>query len=91
MAQAKNLKPLELLRKFRKQRGLTQEEMAEKLGINRVTYTKIELGYREPDLEFIRSFEKAFGFGPRKLHKFFIASECSEAEAKPTTSAEGSH
>lgn len=77
--------PLKLLRKFRKQHGFTQKEMAEKLGINRVTYTKIELGYREPDLEFIRAFERVFGIGPTRLHKFFIAQERSETETVSTS------
>lgn len=41
----------ELLRKERLNRNLTQEDIANKVGINRATYTNIELGNKNPSLE----------------------------------------
>ena len=54
----------EYLTKFRKQKGLTQAEMAEKLGVSRSTYTNYENGNRTPDfevLERIGLIDAAFG------------------------------
>ena len=41
----------EELIKLRKQRGYTQEEIAEKLGISRSAYANYEHGRNEPSLE----------------------------------------
>lgn len=41
----------EYLSRYRKLRGYTQSQMAEKLEISRSTYTNYETGYRSPDLE----------------------------------------
>ena len=38
---------------FRKQRGYTQAELANKLGISRSTYANYESGNRSPDLEML--------------------------------------
>lgn len=38
------------LKEIRKLKGLTQEEFAEKLGLNKFTIAKYEQGTREPDL-----------------------------------------
>lgn len=41
----------ERLREIRLKKGLTQEELARKIGIDRSTYTNIELGYKNPSLK----------------------------------------
>ncbi|MCI9154335.1 MAG: helix-turn-helix transcriptional regulator, partial [Ruminococcus sp.] len=41
----------EYLTMFRKQKGFTQAQMAEKLEISRSTYTNYESGNRSPDLD----------------------------------------
>ena len=46
------------LKALREQRGLTQEELAEQLGITRQSVSKWELGINEPDLPTIRSLCK---------------------------------
>jgi transcriptional regulator with XRE-family HTH domain len=76
---------LKTLKDFRKKEGLTQQQMADKLGINRVTYTKIELGYRDPDLNFMKSLEKAFNLSPEQLHNIFFASHGSVLETSTGT------
>jgi len=39
------------LAELRKKRGLTQQQIADELSVNRVTYTNWEKGNREPNLE----------------------------------------
>ncbi len=46
------------MRKRRKALGLTQREMAEKLGIARVTYTNIEGGRKDPSLRVALHIKK---------------------------------
>lgn len=46
------------LKSLREQRGLTQEELAEQLGITRQSVSKWELGINEPDLPTIRALCK---------------------------------
>ncbi|MCY8918092.1 helix-turn-helix domain-containing protein [Bacillus atrophaeus] len=41
------------LKKCRKQKKLTQQNMADKLGITRPAYTAYELGTREPDYKIL--------------------------------------
>ena len=43
------------LKQMREQRGMTQEDLAEQLGISRQSVSKWELGINEPDLPTIRS------------------------------------
>lgn len=51
------------LKEIRQLRGFTQEEFAEKLGLNKFTISKYEQGTREPDLS--------------TLEKIKIALDCS--------------
>lgn len=40
---------MEILKELRKKLNLTQQEISDKLGISRTSYTRYELGEREPD------------------------------------------
>ena len=51
---AKNLK------KFREEKGLTQQQVADELGINRSTYSYYELGRIQPDIKSIIKLSKIF-------------------------------
>lgn len=51
------------LKEIRKVKGYSQEELAEKLGLNKFTISKYEQGTREPDLN--------------TLEKIKIALDCS--------------
>ena len=44
---------MQILRSLRKQQGLTQKEVADKLGIHCTTYTKYETGASEPSFEML--------------------------------------
>lgn len=48
------------LKKFRLKRKLTQEEMAEKIGVSISYYRKIEQGYYEPSYQFLRNVKETF-------------------------------
>lgn len=51
---------MERLRALRKAHGLTQQQMADLLGIDRTTYTKYERGQSEPNLAALRLIARQF-------------------------------
>lgn len=51
---------LEYLKQFRKQKKLTQDEMARILGFTKSHYVKIEMGLRNPGYKFLESLKKEF-------------------------------
>ena len=44
--------------------GLTQEEVAEKIGISQVAYGRYELGMREPNFSLILKISEVLDFKP---------------------------
>lgn len=59
----KNVKPMITLKNLRKEKGLKQKELAEKVGINWQALSSYEQGYRRPDLV--------------TLYNLSVALECS--------------
>ena len=59
----KNVKPMITLKNLRKEKGLTQKDLAEKVGINWQVLSSYEQGYRRPDLV--------------TLYNLSVALECS--------------
>ncbi len=55
------------LTRLRKDRGMTQEAVAESAGISRATYREIEKGRAEPRPENLRAIAKALGYPMREL------------------------
>lgn len=53
------------LRKFRKRLGVTQEELADRLGVKRPTYAKYETGASNPPSEVMDEL-KRLGYDPDK-------------------------
>ncbi|ADA65192.1 helix-turn-helix domain-containing protein [Lactococcus lactis] len=51
---------MEYLKQFRKQKKLTQDEMARILGFTKSHYVKIEMGLRNPGYKFLESLKKEF-------------------------------
>ena len=51
----------ERLKELREERGLTQRQLAERLGINSVTYLHYEKDQREPPLALLTDFAKFYG------------------------------
>lgn len=57
-------KPMQLrdnLRMYRRRMGMTQQEVADRLGVSRTSYTKYETGVCEPGLEMVIQLAKMFG------------------------------
>ncbi len=48
------------LKEFRKQRGLTQKEVAELLGLSIVSYARYELNIRQPRLQMLNNIAEIF-------------------------------
>jgi len=65
---------LELLRKTRERAGLTQIELAQKIGETQTFVSKCERGERRIDVIELRTFCKAFGMS---LNQFALALERS--------------
>lgn len=61
--------PRSKLIKLRRDKGLTQMQMAKILGISRATYANYEYGYRSPSLEHIIEMKKIFNVSD---DKFFL-------------------
>lgn len=59
----------ENLRNARKEKGLTQQEVADHLGISLVYYQKIEQGSRTGDFALWDSLEDLFNLHQRKLRE----------------------
>ena len=55
------------LKLIRERKALTQRELAEKAGINRVTITRIENGYDQPFPATVRKLADALGVRPEDL------------------------
>ena len=55
------------MKEFREESRLNQKDIAEKLGINRVTYIYYESGKRQPGYVFVRDFSKLSGWTPSYL------------------------
>lgn len=50
------------LKVFRTKQGLTQQEMADKLGIAKITYVNIELGKHNPSFGLLEKFAEVFDY-----------------------------
>ena len=48
------------LKKFREEKKLTKQEMADILGITKSMYEKLEYGLRKPSLKTLKSFKEKF-------------------------------
>lgn len=59
--------PRSRLIKLRKEKGLTQEQVARLLQITRTTYANYETGYRNPSLKIIIEMKKLFGIDDDKV------------------------
>ncbi len=57
------------LKEARQKAGMTQQEVADKLGISLVYYQKIEQGSRTGDFEIWDSLEDLFNIHQRKLRE----------------------
>lgn len=54
-----NILPVRL-KQLRQERGLTQQQLADALGLNSVTYLRYEKGQREPSIDLLIVFAEYF-------------------------------
>ena len=69
----------EKIQKLRKQRGLSQEALAEKVTVTRQTISKWELGQSLPDLDFIAQLSDIFNVSS----DYLIKDEMTEPDELP--------
>ncbi len=62
------------LKRIRKEKGLTQEDIASRAFINRAFYAQIEIGQRNPSFEVARNIASILGISPSA----FYTNELSE-------------
>lgn len=74
----------EKIQKLRKQQGISQEVLAEKVTVTRQTISKWELDQSTPDLEFIAQLSDIFNVST----DYLIKEELSEPAALPTKKKE---
>ena len=55
------------MREYRTDHKLSQQKIADTLGVHRATYSGYETGIREPSASFIRDFSKLSGWTPSYL------------------------
>lgn len=56
-----------MLKKVREEKGLSQKEVADKIGVNRVTLSNIENGKRKLDAVTLYKLSKLYNVDPYKL------------------------
>ena len=66
------------MRYYRIQCGLTQQQVADALKINRTTYTKYETGVSEPSHELLGKIVKMFGIDYDAIHD----AQCTDSFRK---------
>lgn len=69
------------LRALRERRALTQEELAQMAGLNRVTINTIEGGHAEPRAGTVRKLARALGVEPSDLMAPDAALDALEGKA----------
>ncbi len=57
------------LKQLRKRRGWTQETLAEKVGVSRVTVARIEIGNRRPSLDLLEKLARVLRVRVEELLK----------------------
>lgn len=65
----------ELIRLFRKENGVGVIELAEKLGINRISLFRIEKGQRQPSEKTAIEALKALGLSEEHIYAIFVFNE----------------
>ena len=64
----------ELIREQRKRKGMTQKQLAEKLGVSTPSIRLYELGKRTPSEEMLCQIADALEITPEALHPYNMAS-----------------
>lgn len=76
----------DLIRAARQQRGVTQADMARRLGMHRPVYSRIEAGRHAPSLSTLQRIAEGIGCHPLDLVPEGAVREASDNHAYDTTS-----
>jgi putative transcriptional regulator len=68
------------LKKIRKEKGLTQSEIAKRVGIARTTYTNIELGTKNPSLNIAIKLKKTLNTDDDNIFLNYDVPNCNIAD-----------
>lgn len=63
------------LKKFRGARALTQDQMADRMGVERGTYSLVELGKRRGSPDFWANLQKAFNVPDAEMYALMKEGE----------------
>lgn len=66
------------LKQLRVAHDLTQEEMAERMGVKRVRYQNVESGYRAGTIDFWQKLQKAFNISDADMWRLLQQQEGGE-------------
>ena len=66
------------IKKYRKNRGLSQKELGEKMNVSQAMIAQYENGKRIPKLETINNLAEALGIDPFSLYSFEMSTEILE-------------
>ncbi len=66
----RDLQFAEHLKKVRKEKGYTQEQVAEKIGISLTHYSYMELAYKLPNMHMLQRIADALGVKVKELIPF---------------------
>lgn len=80
-----------LLRKHREKRGLTQQQLASRLGITRSGLGMIEQGERAPSLDSINDFTEALGLEGDEREEFVFLADVSHLPESARARVVGVH
>lgn len=70
----------EQIKKYRKEAGLTQKQLGEKLGISQQQIAQYESGKRVPKIDTINNIAGALNMGVRRLYPDFTMDEWRKSE-----------
>ncbi len=79
------------IKKYRKEAGLTQKELAEMLGVAVGTIQQYESGKRQPRLEMINRIAGALDMGVRRLYPDFSYEEWKKTETYKDAQLQNTH
>ncbi len=78
-----------LARARREELGLTQDELAKRLGIQQASLSRLESGEREPRIAFLRRWARELGVEPSALIADSDAESAGDGQPEPAGKAAG--
>lgn len=74
------------LKELRKNSGKTQMQIAEYIGVSRPSYTRYELGEREPGLEMLIKLAECYNISVSELFISEVTKDCQQHKTVETIS-----